>query len=214
MRALSILRHWLLSSLAFSVGKWLGTAVVGRARRGRSMLHRHKHDNREASSLAAPGRAFAVVTTAALPWRTGEAGDTPHDSVEGLRRRRRRCCRRVLPQAPPACMQRGLPPAHTCTRQLLHSLLDLHAGTSINPMLRVAHLAADPQRRVALVVPWVVPEQQPLIYPAGVTFTCKEEQAEFILQGKNGQWRRARVAVYGLLWCCNLRVYMSRGVWL
>ncbi|WIA36591.1 hypothetical protein OEZ86_007880 [Tetradesmus obliquus] len=89
------------------------------------LLHRKQKEKRAASSLKEPGRTFVVVTTAALPWRT---------------------------------------------------------GTSINPMLRAAQLSAEPSRSVLLMVPWVSAEQQPLIYPEGLTFSSHAEQAEYILQ--------------------------------
>jgi hypothetical protein len=61
-----------------------------------------------------------------------------------------------------------------------------HTGTSINPMLRAAHLAADHhQHAVVLVVPWVTPEQQSLLYPAGLSFSSHEQQAEYILKGEH-----------------------------
>lgn len=66
-----------------------------------------------------------------------------------------------------------------------HALLVMHdPGTSINPMLRAAHLAADPQRKVMLVVPWLTAEEQARIYPAGLTFSTQEEHAEYILNGE------------------------------
>lgn len=37
-----------------------------------------------------------------------------------------------------------------------------------------------------LVVPWVEPEQQALIFPPGVTFQTREQQAEYILKGDRG----------------------------
>jgi hypothetical protein len=36
---------------------------------------------------------------------------------------------------------------------------------------------------VLLVVPWVEPEQQPLIFPPGVVFQTRQEHAEYILKG-------------------------------
>lgn len=50
-------------------------------------------------------------------------------------------------------------------------------------MLRAAQLSAEPSRSVLLMVPWVSAEQQPLIYPEGLTFSSHAEQAEYILQG-------------------------------
>lgn len=117
---LNQLKSYILFSVGVAVGEWI-------RHHGMKLLHRHKRQEGEqrSSSLKEPGRTFAVVTTAALPWRT---------------------------------------------------------GTSMNPMLRAAHLAADPTRKVLLVVPWVEPEQQALIFPPGVTFETREQQAEFILK--------------------------------
>jgi hypothetical protein len=55
-------------------------------------------------------------------------------------------------------------------------------------MLRAAQLSADASRTVLLLVPWVSAEQQPLIYPAGLTFSSHQEQADYILQG---EWVRS-----------------------
>eukprot|EP00878_Enallax_costatus_P018725 GHUV01019729.1.p1 GENE.GHUV01019729.1~~GHUV01019729.1.p1 ORF type:complete len:327 (+),score=66.40 GHUV01019729.1:368-1348(+) len=117
------IKQSILSSLAFSIGIWLGEWLQKRLSR-RKMHRHHKKRDRKPSSLKAPGRSFAVVTTAALPWRT---------------------------------------------------------GTSINPMLRAAHLSSDPHRKVMLVVPWIAPEDQGQIYPTGVTFNTQQEQADYIL---------------------------------
>jgi hypothetical protein len=55
----------------------------------------------------------------------------------------------------------------------------------MNPMLRAAHLSAgDPTRTVMLVVPWLDVEQQQLIFPPGLTFDTREQQAEYILKGE------------------------------
>lgn len=51
-------------------------------------------------------------------------------------------------------------------------------------MLRAAHLAAEQQRKVMLVVPWLAPEEQARIHPAGLTFSSQQEQAEYILEGE------------------------------
>jgi digalactosyldiacylglycerol synthase len=52
-------------------------------------------------------------------------------------------------------------------------------GTSINPLLRAAHLS-DKGFPVCLVMPWLLPEQQPKLFPAGLTFDTPAEQAEWI----------------------------------
>lgn len=62
--------------------------------------------------------------------------------------------------------------------------VSLLAGTSVNPMLRAAYLAKDSHRKVILVVPWLPPEEQPKVFPKGVTFATKEEHAKYILEGK------------------------------
>jgi hypothetical protein len=63
----------LKSYILFSVGLYLGELVRHAAMK---LLHRHKHHEGEhrASSLKDHGRTFAVVTTAAMPWRTGGVG--------------------------------------------------------------------------------------------------------------------------------------------
>lgn len=60
----------LKSYILFSVGLYLGELVRHTAMK---LFHRHKHHEgeRRASSLKDHGRTFAVVTTAAMPWRTG-----------------------------------------------------------------------------------------------------------------------------------------------
>lgn len=82
-----------------------------------------------------------------------------------------------------------------CSALLLPHMLSLAAlwcgvlccvGTSMNPMLRAAHLAhGDATRKVLLVVPWVDLDQQTLIYPHGMSFETRELQAEYILKGRD-----------------------------
>ncbi|GBF99513.1 digalactosyldiacylglycerol synthase chloroplastic, partial [Raphidocelis subcapitata] len=86
--------------------------------------HGRRFERGALSSLRQPGRSVAVVTTAALPWRT---------------------------------------------------------GTSVNPLLRAAHLATDPNRKVFLVVPWLEEEEQRAIFPAGLTFPTREAHADYII---------------------------------
>jgi len=52
-------------------------------------------------------------------------------------------------------------------------------GTSINPLMRAAYLAT---RGIptTLVLPWLQPEQQPLLFPPGVTFATEEEQGDYV----------------------------------
>lgn len=70
----------------------------------------------------------------------------------------------------------------------------LSAGTSVNPMLRAAHLSTDSSHKVMLVVPWLVPDQQQLLYPAGLTFATPEEHAEYIVKGES-TWALAALFV-------------------
>ena len=51
--------------------------------------------------------------------------------------------------------------------------------TSVNPLLRAAGLAAKGYA-VDLVIPWLEPEQQPLLFPPGVTFSYPAEQEEWV----------------------------------
>ena len=107
---------------AFGLGFFFGEMA-----RHMHLVQRRRRGRRAASSLRAPNRSIAVVTTAALPWRT---------------------------------------------------------GTSVNPMLRAAHLAArDKTHKVLLVVPWLPPEEQPALYPPGIVFATREEQAAYIREG-------------------------------
>lgn len=64
----SYIKSYILFSVGLAVGEWI-------RHHGMRLLHRHKHHEGEhrASSLKDKGRTFAVVTTAAMPWRTGRA---------------------------------------------------------------------------------------------------------------------------------------------
>jgi hypothetical protein len=107
---------------AFGLGFFFGEMA-----RHMHLVQRRRCGRRAASSLRAPNRSIAVVTTAALPWRT---------------------------------------------------------GTSVNPMLRAAHLAArDRTHKVLLVVPWLAPDEQPALYPPGVVFATRDAQAAYIKEG-------------------------------
>ena len=52
-------------------------------------------------------------------------------------------------------------------------------GTSVNPLLRAAYLAKA-GKRVTLMVPWVHPLDQKLIFPAGLAFDTPLQQEEHI----------------------------------
>ena len=61
-------------------------------------------------------------------------------------------------------------------------------GTAVNPLLRAAHLAKA-GKRVTLMVPWVHPVEQALIFPNGILFQTPPEQEQHIrswLQDKAG----------------------------
>ena len=52
-------------------------------------------------------------------------------------------------------------------------------GTSINPLLRAAHLAKK-GFAVNLVLPWVPPEQQEVIFPEGLRFEKPVQQEQYV----------------------------------
>jgi hypothetical protein len=61
-------------------------------------------------------------------------------------------------------------------------------GTAVNPLLRAAHLSRA-RKRVTLMVPWVHPLEQAMIFPKGVSFESPEAQAEYMrtwLEEKGG----------------------------
>ena len=59
-------------------------------------------------------------------------------------------------------------------------------GTAVNPLLRAAYLAKA-GKRVTLMVPWLHPVEQGLIFPEGLRFITPAEQAAYILN-----WLRVR----------------------
>ena len=59
-------------------------------------------------------------------------------------------------------------------------------GTAVNPLLRAAHLAKA-GKRVTLMVPWLHPVDQAMVFPDGLRFTSPAEQTEYI-----GHWLRTR----------------------
>ena len=57
--------------------------------------------------------------------------------------------------------------------------LPWQTGTSVNPLLRAAHLATK-GFPVCLVLPWLSLEQQPILFPAGLTFSASHEQEAWL----------------------------------
>jgi digalactosyldiacylglycerol synthase len=54
-------------------------------------------------------------------------------------------------------------------------------GTSVNPLLRAAHLAKDrPTGRITLMVPWLAMEDQDIAFPPGVRFANPDAQREYV----------------------------------
>jgi hypothetical protein len=71
-------KAFLVSAAAYQVGLLLGRGVRALKNRRRNRM-RERHDT---SSLRTPGRIVSIVTTAALPWRTGACID--HGAVFAL----------------------------------------------------------------------------------------------------------------------------------
>ena len=54
-------------------------------------------------------------------------------------------------------------------------------GTSVNPLLRAAHLAKDrPKGKVTLMVPWLQKEEQDLAFPPDIRFDHPDQQKEYV----------------------------------
>jgi hypothetical protein len=110
-----------------------------------------------------------IVTTASLPWRTGACCGA-HRSHQ----RPPRACSAIFPPKP----------RHTA------------AGTAVNPALRAAYLSKDARRRVTLLVPWLPPDDQRLIFPADAICQTQEQQARWARppgQGRRGTASGTRV---------------------
>lgn len=54
-------------------------------------------------------------------------------------------------------------------------------GTAVNPLLRAAHLAKDrPKGKITLMVPWLPPEEQHLVFPKHFRFDSPNEQRTYM----------------------------------
>lgn len=72
-------------------------------------------------------------------------------------------------------------------------------GTAVNPCLRAAYLAKLERFRVTLVVPWLAPAHQKLVFPDGLSFQLPEDQEHCIrawVQKRAGFWPSFKVAFY------------------
>jgi hypothetical protein len=55
-------------------------------------------------------------------------------------------------------------------------------GTSVNPLLRAAHLTVDrDEGAVTLMVPWVEIDDQRKLFPNNLTFATQQEQRDYVL---------------------------------
>eukprot|EP00884_Botryococcus_braunii_P010407 jgi/Botrbrau1/19368/Bobra.0338s0003.1 len=72
-------------------------------------------------------------------------------------------------------------------------------GTAVNPCLRAAYLAQEPDIRVTLLIPWLAAPDQSVLFPKGVTFQLPEEQEAHIrlwLQQRTGVFPTFPIAFY------------------
>ncbi|KAK9789576.1 hypothetical protein WJX73_004366 [Symbiochloris irregularis] len=53
-------------------------------------------------------------------------------------------------------------------------------GTAVNPLLRAAYLARDDKRKVTLVIPWLAPSDQRIIFPNNLEFDKPAQQEEWV----------------------------------
>ncbi|KAK9788295.1 hypothetical protein WJX73_003516 [Symbiochloris irregularis] len=72
-------------------------------------------------------------------------------------------------------------------------------GTAVNPCLRAAYLAKLDHLSVTLLVPWLAPQHQELVFPNGLRFEQPEEQEQHIrswVQKRAGFWPTFKVVFY------------------
>ena len=53
-------------------------------------------------------------------------------------------------------------------------------GTAVNPLFRVAYLTKGREFKVTLVIPWLSPKDQELVYPNKIIFKSPSEQEAYI----------------------------------
>ncbi|KAK9827590.1 hypothetical protein WJX81_001802 [Elliptochloris bilobata] len=74
-------------------------------------------------------------------------------------------------------------------------------GTAVNPLLRAAYLARDPNREVTLVIPWLAAADQEMVFPNNQSFETPEAQEQFVRA-----WARKRTGMP-----CNFKIKFYPG---
>jgi hypothetical protein len=110
----------------------------------------------------------------------------------GLREAAKQTSNPVL--TPTAASNLRLPGRHIAV--VTTAALPWMTGTSINPLLRAAYLSKAGYN-VSLVVPWLKIEQQPIVFPGGLTFERPAQQEQYVRW-----WCENRASVV----CPNLRI--------